>query len=122
MPLGGSYRALCGRGRIARQRIRQLGGRSHHCLRQRFELFGRQARGWARNAHRGEASAFVTPELIARNGKLPINTSGGHTSESYMQGWGLLAEDVRQIRGEAGPLQVANCETAMYANAAPISN
>ena len=71
---------------------------------------------------RGEGAQFVTPELIARDGKLPINTSGGHTSESYMQGWALMCENVRQIRGEAGPRQVANVETAMYANAAPISN
>ena len=82
-------------------------------------LFTLEGLGWC---PRGEAADFVTPELIARNGKLPINTSGGHTSESYMQGWALLAENVRQIRGEAGPLQVPGVETALYANAAPISN
>jgi acetyl-CoA acetyltransferase len=71
---------------------------------------------------RGEGAAFVTPERISLGGELPINTSGGHTSESYMQGWGLLAESVRQIRGECGERQVANCEQVLYANAAPINS
>jgi hypothetical protein len=69
---------------------------------------------------RGEGADYLTPELIARSGKLPLNTSGGHTSEGYMQGWGLLAEAVRQVRGEAGERQIPGCENALYANAAPI--
>jgi acetyl-CoA acetyltransferase len=71
---------------------------------------------------KGEAGHWVTPERISRGGQLPINTSGGHTSESYMQGWALLAEAVRQVRGECGDRQVSGCETALYTCAAQIAN
>jgi acetyl-CoA acetyltransferase len=71
---------------------------------------------------KGESGKFVTPERIARDGELPLNTSGGHTSESYMQGWGHLAEAVRQLRHECGDRQVADAEHAIYCCAAPLSN
>jgi acetyl-CoA acetyltransferase len=49
-----------------------------------------------------EANEFLVPEnLIAPNGKMPLNTSGGNLAECYMHGLELVHESVRQIRGTA---------------------
>ncbi|MEU1598819.1 thiolase family protein [Streptomyces sp. NPDC005708] len=71
-------------------------------------------------APRGEAWKWATADRIARTGQTPINTAGGHTSESYMQGWAHHVEAVRQIRGETGERQVADCNIAHYICASPI--
>ncbi|KQU92826.1 hypothetical protein ASD12_26185 [Mesorhizobium sp. Root102] len=68
---------------------------------------------------RGEAADFVRDGQIRRDGSLPLNTGGGHTSESYMQGMNLLANAVRQLRNEAGALQVSQANVAAFMYAAP---
>ena len=44
---------------------------------------------------------FVKENLIAPDGKVPTNTSGGNLAECYMHGLGLNIEAVRQLRGES---------------------
>jgi len=64
---------------------------------------------------KGEGGAFVSGGRIAPNGTLPVNTNGGGLSYCHpgMYGIFLLIEAVRQLRGECGPRQVADCEVAI---------
>jgi acetyl-CoA acetyltransferase len=50
---------------------------------------------------RNEAAAFVKGGTLGPGGSLPLNTSGGGLSEGYIHGMNLVAEGIRQMRGES---------------------
>ncbi|MEM5518317.1 hypothetical protein WNY37_15255 [Henriciella sp. AS95] len=61
------------------------------------------------------AGEFITfDNLIAPNGKLPINTSGGNIAQGFVHGIGMIIESVRQIRGESSN-QVEDAKTVLLA-------
>ena len=55
--------------------------------------------GFCTAENAGEVITF--DNLIAPNGKFPVNTSGGDLAEGFIHGMGLVAEAVRQLRGES---------------------
>ncbi len=68
----------------------------------------------------GESGPFLAEGHLSLGKRFPTNTSGGHLSESYMQGWALNVEAVRQLRGECGARQVEGATNIHYAAAAPV--
>ena len=60
---------------------------------------------------RGEGGEFVESGGIRwEGGTIPVNTSGGHLSEAYLQGMNHLIEGVRQARGSS----TSQVEAAQY--------
>src|SRR3546814_8542696 len=64
---------------------------------------------------------FVQDGCLELGGRHPTNTSGGHLSESYMQGWALNVEAVRQVRCGLGARQVPDAEIVQYLQGGPLS-
>src|SRR5205085_4229292 len=64
---------------------------------------------------RGESGSFVEGGTLAYDGSLPTNTDGGGLSSNHpgMRGIFLLIEAARQLRGQAGAAQVADCRLAL---------
>src|SRR5205809_1184396 len=63
----------------------------------------------------GEGGAFCADGRIGLGGALPVNTDGGGLSSNHpgMRGIFLVIEAVRQLRGAAGPAQVADAKLAL---------
>ena len=66
-------------------------------------------------AEPGTGLGFFQEGHAGIGGKLPVNTSGGNLSGSYMHGWSQIAEVVRQLRHEAGPRQIPGIQASMSA-------
>lgn len=62
----------------------------------------------------GDAGSLARNGATGPGGRIPVNTSGGHLSESYMQGWNHQVEAVRQLRHQAGERQVEHAHNVQY--------
>lgn len=66
--------------------------------------------GFCTAENAGEVLRFEN--LIAPNGGLPVNTSGGNLAEGFIHGMSLVPEAVRQIRGDS-PNQVPGARLSL---------
>ena len=80
-----------------------------------FVIFALEDYGFVQ---RGEGGPFVEAGGMRWDGgTLPVNTSGGHLSEAYLQGMNQLIESVRQIRGtstsQVADAHLSFCDTGI---------
>jgi acetyl-CoA acetyltransferase len=61
----------------------------------------------------GEAFNLMRADLIAIDGKLPLNTSGGNLGAGRMHGVPHFMDTVLQVMGRSGPRQVKDVEIAL---------
>ena len=65
---------------------------------------------------RGEAGNYVEGGANIRlDGPTPLNTNGGQLSEGRLHGTGHVLEAIQQLRGTAGPRQIAHVENVIVA-------
>ncbi|WP_321808847.1 thiolase C-terminal domain-containing protein [Burkholderia sp. BCC1993] len=72
-------------------------------------LFSLESYGFCK---RGAGADFVRAGQLGPRGQLPTNTSGGSLSEAYIHGMNLIAEGVRQLRGQAST-QIADARICL---------
>lgn len=68
----------------------------------------------------GESGPWLEDGCLRLGGRYPSNTNGGHLSDSYMHGWSLNVEAVRQLRGQCGTRQVKGAQHVQYISGGPI--
>ncbi|MEW5723870.1 MAG: thiolase family protein [Thermodesulfobacteriota bacterium] len=68
---------------------------------------------------KGEGGRFIQEGRADLGGRIPVNTSGGLLSKGHVigaTGLSQIIEVVRQLRGEAGPRQVAGAKVGLQHN------
>jgi acetyl-CoA acetyltransferase len=67
----------------------------------------------------GEAYLGIQEDTTSRQGKLPLNTSGGALGMGRLHGTPQLIEAVLQIQGRAGPRQIVDPSVALVQTGGP---
>ncbi len=68
---------------------------------------------------KGEGAHLFREGAARLGGRLPVNTHGGFLAHSYRLGIEHVTEAVRQLRGQAGPVQVPGAEVGLVTGLSP---